>query len=122
MWSMGQRMRRGSSLKTTVWMFLAVSMLGIFPSRAFPAVHISLLGYRATQGGGGRVQTGWTSGNLGKTWAENEWVPYQLVIENSSGPALTGDDTIIVISYDFTRPHDGGEFYRFIDLVRSIQV
>ena len=79
----------------------------------------SLLGFNGGATGGG----GWTSGNLGKTYAEGEWVPYQLVltgVQTAWGAGLDGMsqyDDQIMISYDFT---NGGD--RFIDMVRGVQV
>jgi hypothetical protein len=75
------------------------------------AMKITLLGYKPQETGGGS----WTGGNLGKTWAEGEWVPYQFVLEEVS-PGLLGLDSI-VIAFDF---HNSS--YRFVDLARGIQV
>ena len=79
----------------------------------------SLMGFNGGVDGGG----GWTTGNLGKTYAEGEWVPYQLVltgVQTAWGPGLDGMsqyDGKLVISYDFT---NGG--HRFIDMVKDLQV
>ncbi len=82
------------------------------------AANPDLKGFRANQGGGGALDTGWTGGNLGNTWAEGEWVPYKLVINKvqESYPNLNG--LLIEVSYDFTR----GGTTRFVDLVRGLQV
>ena len=36
------------------------------------------MGFRASEGGGGAISAEWTTGNLGNTWAEGEWIPYQV--------------------------------------------
>jgi hypothetical protein len=68
-------------------------------------------------GGGSSLNYGWTTGNLGDTWQEGEWVPYQLELKNVdlSNPNFTD----IVINWDFTK---GNQNARYIDLVRGIQV
>jgi hypothetical protein len=83
------------------------------------ATSITSTGYRATEGGGGAITTVYTTGNLGNTWSEGEWVPYQLIINNvqTDFPGLVGLPDI-VMEYDFTAQNDA----RFVDLVRSIQV
>jgi hypothetical protein len=83
------------------------------------ATSITSTGYRATEGGGGAITTVYTTGNLGNTWSEGEWVPYQLIISNvqTDFPGLVGFPDIIM-EYDFTAQNDA----RFVDLVRSIQV
>jgi hypothetical protein len=89
------------------------------PLAAPLAAKVTSLGFRANEGGGGKLDLGYTGGNLGNTWAEGEWVPYQLVI--SDIPAgLAGLDSIL-ISFDFTR-YGGGDAARFVDLVRDLQV
>ncbi len=72
-------------------------------------------GYRASYE---PLSIGWVEGNLGDSWEEGEWVPYQLVISNvqTDYPNLTGFPDI-QMSYDFT--HHGT---RFVDLVRGTQV
>ena len=75
------------------------------------AMKITSLGFRPEETGGGS----WTGGNLGKTWAEGEWVPYQLVMADVDA-GLLGLDSI-VMSFDF---YASG--CRFVDLVRGIQV
>jgi hypothetical protein len=92
-----------------------------FAVSASAAISYDIYGYRANEGGGGALSTKWTKGNLGNSWAEGEWVPYQFVISNPNGPAFADYDSFI-ISYDFTRPHGSTDFYRFVDLVRDIQV
>ena len=82
------------------------------------ATSITSTGFRASEGGGGALSTQWVTGNLGNTWSEGEWVPYQLIISNvqTNYPNLNNFPNI-VMSYDFT----GGGDKRFVDLVRSIQ-
>ena len=82
------------------------------------AMVVTLLGYRAYQGGGGAITTSWTTGNLGNTWDEGEWIPYELMYEYVE-PGLADLDSII-ISFDFTY-RSPGDTIRFIDLVRDLQ-
>jgi hypothetical protein len=82
-------------------------------------VQVTLLGYLANQGGGGAIDAAWTTGNLGNTWDEGEWVPYELMYEYVEA-GLIGLDSIIV-SFDFLVP-GAYEDFRFIDLVRGLQV
>ena len=96
-------------LKTAVLSLVLIFSIGLVTSAQ--AMKITSLGYKPEQTGGG----GWTGGNLGKTWAEGEWVPYQLVLADVD-TSLLGLDSI-VISFDF---NNSG--HRFIDLVRGIQV
>jgi hypothetical protein len=81
--------------------------------------NVTSLGFRANEGGGGALDTKWTGGNLGNTWAEGEWVPYQLVLTNvqTGYPSSVSTMPDIEISYDFT-----AKGHRFIDLVRGLQV
>jgi hypothetical protein len=81
-----------------------------------PGIKVTNYGFRATEHGGGSLDLGWVTGSLGDTWAEGEWVPYQLVIEGIPA-GLAGLDSI-VISYDFTI---GASNIRFVDLARGIQ-
>jgi hypothetical protein len=80
---------------------------------------VSMMGYRANQSAGGAISAAWTTGNMGNTWDEGEWVPYQTVFGNIPS-GLAGLDSI-VISFDFTY-HPSSSPSRFIDLVRGIQV
>jgi len=93
--------------------------IGMAPAAFGQATSITSTGYRATEGGGGKITAEYTTGNLGNTWAEGEWVPYQLIISNvqTDYPGLEGFPDI-VMEYDFTAQNDA----RFVDLVRSIQV
>ncbi|MDW7670154.1 MAG: SpaA isopeptide-forming pilin-related protein [Bacillota bacterium] len=77
----------------------------------------TFMGFRASQGGG-NLNLGWTTGNLGNTWAEGEWVPYMAILNNVqvNYPGLAGMPDI-EISYDFTN-----KGFRFVDLIRGIQV
>jgi hypothetical protein len=81
-------------------------------------IDVTSLGFRANQGGGGKLDLGWGGGNMGNTWTEGEWVPYQLVLTKvqESYPGLVGMPNI-EISYDFTTSGS-----RFVDLVRGLQV
>ncbi|MFH1313982.1 MAG: YCF48-related protein [Candidatus Eisenbacteria bacterium] len=91
----------------------------ISETAAFSGYQIALMGYRAHEGAGEVIEAHWATGNLGNTWDEGEWIPYQVVIEDIA-PGLAGLDSIVV-SFDFTC-NSSGEIYRFIDLVRSMQV
>jgi hypothetical protein len=108
--------KKGITILSTVFL-----LTFFFAGSAFAAISYDLYGYRANEGGGGAISTPWTKGNLGNTWAEGEWVPYQLVVENPDGPAFADADSFI-ISFDFTRFGGGGSYARFVDLIRSIQV
>lgn len=76
-----------------------------------------LSGFGANITGGTNINYGWSTGNLGDTWQEGEWVPYQLELKNVdlSNPNFSD----IVINWDFTK---GNQNARYIDLVRGIQV
>jgi len=95
----------------------SVVVLAVEDSFGDPAA--TFTGFNGGVAGGGS----WTTGNLGKTYAEGEWVPFQLVltdVQNSWGPDLIGMNQYhdqLLISYDFT---NGGN--RFMDMARSIQV
>jgi hypothetical protein len=83
------------------------------------AVTVIAAGYRAYEGGGGAVQAQWTTGNLGNTWSEGEWIPYKVAYFQLD-PGLSGLDSI-VISYEFVDDLIVDQF-RWVDLVRGIQV
>jgi hypothetical protein len=108
------RCKNNPILKAGILILVVVVSLGL-TSSAQAKIKMSSLGYRPGASGGGA----WTGGNLGKTWAEGEWVPYQLVLEGID-PGLAGLDSI-VISFDFSVPH-AGDLFRFVDLARGIQV
>jgi hypothetical protein len=97
---------------------LAVSLLMVAATPASAKIDVTSLGFRANQGGGGKLDLGWGGGNMGNTWTEGEWVPYQLVLTKvqESYPNLAGMPNI-EISYDFTTSGS-----RFVDLVRGLQV
>jgi hypothetical protein len=82
------------------------------------AVQVTHMGYRCSEGGGGAITAAWTTGNLGNTWDEGEWVPYQVVITGiqSVYPNFTGLPNI-EMSFDFTSKGS-----RCVDLIRDIQV
>jgi hypothetical protein len=73
-------------------------------------------GFRANITGGTNVTAGWTTGNLGNSWDEGEWVPYRLHLQNLNLANPNFSD--IVVCYDFTT---GNQSARFVDLVRGIQ-
>jgi len=105
-------------------MALAVVLGGFsimfFPQGASANLGTTLLGFRASEGGGGKLDLGWTGGQLGNTWTEGEWVPYQLQIYNVQDDYPNLDGIEIIVSYDFTRTQKN--YPRFIDLVRDLQV
>ncbi len=74
-------------------------------------------GFKADTAGNGTLSYSWSTGNLGNTWNEGEWVPYMLTLKNVNinNPAFSD----ITVCYDFTR---GNLDARFIDLVRSVQI
>jgi hypothetical protein len=74
-------------------------------------------GLRADTTGNGTLNCSWSTGNLGNTWNEGEWVPYMLTLKNVNinNPAFSD----ITVCYDFTK---GNLDARFIDLVRSVQI
>ena len=74
-------------------------------------------GFKADSTGNGTLNLGWSTGNLGNTWNEGEWVPYLLTLKNVNINNPNFSD--IVICYDFTR---GNLDARFIDLVRGVQI
>jgi hypothetical protein len=78
----------------------------------------TFMGFRSNEGGSGALSTHWNTGNLGNTWSEGEWVPYQAILENVQVdyPGLAGMPNI-EISYDFDNKGN-----RFVDLIKSIQV
>ncbi|UCE66414.1 MAG: hypothetical protein JSU85_16510, partial [Candidatus Zixiibacteriota bacterium] len=109
--------------KLTIAAVLTFFMLGIAVSASAQSISYNLYGYRANEGGGGAISTPWTKGNLGNTWAEGEWVPYQFVVQNGDPDSAAFAETdSFVISFDFTRFGGGGAYFRFVDLVRGIQV
>ena len=97
---------------------LAACLVMITAAPVSAKINVTSLGFRANQGGGGKLDLGWGGGNMGNTWTEGEWVPYQLVLTKvqESYPNLAGMPNI-EISYDFTTSGS-----RFIDLVRGLQV
>ena len=108
-------------MKTSKFLILGTLVASLVILAASPVsakVDVTSLGFRANQGGGGKLSLGWGGGNMGNTWTEGEWVPYQLVLTKvqESWPSLAGMPNI-EISYDFTTSGS-----RFVDLVRGLQV
>lgn len=97
---------------------LATCLVMLSATPVSAKINVTSLGFRANQGGGGKLDLGWGGGNMGNTWTEGEWVSYQLVLTKvqESYPNLAGMPNI-EISYDFTSSDS-----RFIDLVRGLQV
>jgi len=99
-------------------MFASILLL-IMPNVTAPgSFSTTFMGFRANEGGNGALDLNWNTGNLGNTWTEGEWVPYQAVLENvqTDYPGLSGMPDI-EISYDFTNKGN-----RFVDLIKCIQV
>jgi hypothetical protein len=99
---------------------LMLLTFGVASSAFGQATSITPKGINIKDLSNGTLTVKWTTGNLGNTtWAEGEWVPYQLIISNvqTDYPGLV-DFPDIVMEYDFTDQHGN----RFVDLVRSIQV
>jgi hypothetical protein len=85
-------------------MFFTLGIAVNTSAQTIGSISYDLYGYRANEGGGGAISTPWTKGNLGNTWAEGEWVPYQFVAENGNpGGAAFAETDSFVISFDFTR-------------------
>ncbi|MBN1447337.1 MAG: PKD domain-containing protein, partial [Bacteroidetes bacterium] len=74
-------------------------------------------GFRADTTGNGTLNTSWSTGNLGNTWNEGEWVPYLLELKNVDLTNTNFSD--ITVCYDFT---GGNANARFVDLVRGVQI
>jgi hypothetical protein len=113
-----------SSALAAVLLAVVASVLLLLPGTTPTAeakTGVTAMGFRANQGGGGAITTVWTTGNLGNTWDEGEWVPYQFILIDVQDdfPNLNGLN--IGISYDFFKAQ-GGQNARFVDLVRDIQV
>ena len=85
------------------------------------ATNKTLLGFRANEGGSGALNLGYTGGNLGNTWGEGEWVPYQFSLTKVQDDFPNLNGLVIEISYDFFASQ-GQQNARFIDLVRGLQV
>ena len=85
-----------------------------------PTVGITMEGYNIPTTGGFTLE--WITGNLGKSYDEGEWVPYQTTITGIQDvyPNMTGMPDI-VIGWDFTGGNKA-DSPRFGDLVRDIQV
>jgi len=108
-------------IKSRAKVILSLALASLVLAGGVPpvfAITMTAQGYRAYQGGGGAIDCAWTTGNLGNTWDEGEWVPYKIAYSNLD-PGLLGLDSIVV-SYDFTSGTVPPQ--RFMDLVRSIQV
>ncbi|MDT8308688.1 MAG: immunoglobulin domain-containing protein, partial [Bacteroidales bacterium] len=88
----------------------------IIPQLSYSQSQIKLKGYRINQGGNGLWSTSYTTGNLGNYWEEGEWVPYKITLTGLT-QNFTNFDSVRV-SFDFTN----SQGYRFIDLVKGIQV
>jgi len=108
-------------MKTTVGVLLAFLTLTLAPDLlAQTGWSVDRYeGFRASVNNTGTAvsQTGWTTGNLGNSWDEGEWVPYCLTINVTNLGAT--NFTPIRIAYDFTKGNPG---VRFVDLVRGVQV
>ena len=74
-------------------------------------------GFRADTTGNGKLNLSWSTGNLGNTYNEGEWVPYLLELKNVN--INNTNFTPITICYDFTA---GNLDARFVDLVKGIQI
>jgi hypothetical protein len=114
---MSQCLNGRSPAKTGLIALVALCTLAFTATAFGQATSITSTGYNANIAGNGTLQLGYTTGNLGNSWSEGEWVPYQLLIENvqTDYPDMVGFPDILM-SYDFT-----SHGYRFVDLVRGLQ-
>ncbi|MFC2050840.1 SdrD B-like domain-containing protein, partial [Chloroflexota bacterium] len=98
-------------------MLISTGQMMLLPreAAAAPATTFTFNGFNASVG---TPQIGWTTGNLGKTWTEGNWVPYQLIIDNvqTDYPDLV-DFPGIGIQFDYTVGDT-----RFVDMIRSVQI
>jgi hypothetical protein len=87
-----------------------------FPTTSFAAGEdMTLYGYGVNYTGGGKINAGWANSNLGNSWAEGEWVPYQLVIDKVD----MNDPNGYAVQYDF---YNSNKDARFVDLVKGFQI
>ncbi|NCC76103.1 MAG: hypothetical protein EOM08_06680 [Clostridia bacterium] len=110
--------RRWLSLLMSIVMVITV--IGVLPATVSAEATSTLYGYRVNYGGSGTIDMRWKNSELGNSWAEGEWVPYQLVITDIQEGGLTLDNMQdIVVEYDF---YDSGKDAVLVDLVRGFQV
>ncbi|MDD2458269.1 MAG: SdrD B-like domain-containing protein [Eubacteriales bacterium] len=110
--------RRWLSLLMSIVMIITV--IGVLPATVSAEATSTLYGYRVNYGGSGTIDMRWKNSELGNSWAEGEWVPYQLVITDIQEGGLTLEDMQdIVVEYDF---YDSGKEAVLVDLVRGFQV
>jgi len=110
--------RRWLSLLMSIVMVITV--IGVLPATVFADATSTLYGYRVNYGGNQKIDMRWKNSELGNSWAEGEWVPYQLVITDIQEGGLSLDDMQdIVVEYDF---YDSGKDAVLVDLVRGFQV
>ncbi|PLX33511.1 MAG: hypothetical protein C0600_00325 [Ignavibacteria bacterium] len=77
----------------------------------------SYKGFKADSTGNGSLNLSWSTGNLGNTYNEGEWVPYLIELKNVN--INNSGFTDITVCYDFTA---GNQDARFVDLVRGLQI
>ena len=116
-----RKIRAVIAVLLTLTLVFGMSLMRQAPSSAQVSYQSTLRGFGANQQGNGNLNLGWTTGNLGNTWNEGEWVPYTLELNGlqTNYPGLAGLPDL-EITYDFFKIQ-GQSNARFIDLVRAIQ-
>ena len=112
----GSYQNRRSLSIMLVFIMTITAFFMTFPSGAFAAGEdLTLYGYGVNYTGGGKPNAGWANSNLGNSWAEGEWVPYQLVIDLVD----MNDPNGYAVQYDF---YNANKDARFVDLVKGFQI
>lgn len=112
----GSHQNRRSLSIMLVFIMTITAFFMTFPAGAFAAGEdLTLYGYGVNYTGGGKPNAGWANSNLGNSWAEGEWVPYQLVIDLVD----MNDPNGYAVQYDF---YNSNKDARFVDLVKGFQI
>jgi hypothetical protein len=91
-------------------MLIAIMIMALIIPNSFAGINdLTATGYGIAEN---NLKSGWTTGNLGKTYEEGEWVPFQTIVKNVDWNQLNN----LGAAFDF---YDDGRFY---DLVRNISV
>ena len=93
------KLNKNKLVLSTIFVISIISLLTM-PNTIVAEASFSttFMGFRSNEGGNGALDLNWNTGNLGNTWAEGEWVPYQAVLENIQGeyPGLSGMEKIMI--------------------------
>lgn len=111
------RMSRRKKIITrllVIWLVLLMVLVA-FHTEAH-AESATIFGYNINYPGGNKISAGWSTGNSGPTFAEGEWVAYQMVINEPEGLSGAGG---YYFRYDVCSS-DGTT--RFADLIHGFQV